>query len=330
MVNKEFFTLAFSVYKKNILGLPSFVRLVMLEVYEYCDHSTGTISITSLENLARDNFHVDSLRGRMKEEINGDTIRNAFRSIKKAKPDHFQFSTINQKIVIHMPFMCDLYQSFLNETPELDAILAADVADATTLTQHGESVDLDPILATDVSSVLAAASLDDAFNALADVPAKIKPKTNKTNKQNTKSESFSDLKQPIARDFYPSPKTIELALEKGFVKVTSDIEIKRFVMYNEASLSRWADYNPVFLKWLEKDHNPDIEHAPATPIQRHLRKNHGYAKRSTHQVTGIQSAVFDSNQRNLQIIADEKREREACGVIEGEYCEFVDVAHVAV
>ena len=105
---RDFSKEAFGAYKKNLSGLPSFSRLVMLELFEYCDHAAGTISINSLDKLARDSFYVDPLRGRVQENITGDTIRNAFRSIKKAKPDYFQFSTINQQTVIDMPFMREL------------------------------------------------------------------------------------------------------------------------------------------------------------------------------------------------------------------------------
>jgi hypothetical protein len=170
---KDLPTLAFSIYKTNLIGLPSFVRLVMLEIYEYFDYKTGTITITSLDKLARDHFQVDSERGRQKENINGDTLRNAFRTIKKFKSDYFQFTKVNQKIVIDMPFMRQLHQSFFNETQEVAAI----VATATTLTPYGAQASLPPILATDVATELAEASLEESFNA----PAKIK--TNKTNKK---------------------------------------------------------------------------------------------------------------------------------------------------
>ena len=101
--------------KLNLTGLPSFSRLVIYELLPYFDYKTGTISIKSLEELVSNDFYVVSCNGRKKENITADTIRNAFRSIKKAKPDHFIFNTVNQRIVITMPFIRELYEFMYNE-----------------------------------------------------------------------------------------------------------------------------------------------------------------------------------------------------------------------
>ena len=248
-MNNDFPTRAFIAYKKNLAGLPSFCRLVMLEVFEYCDHAAGTISIKSLDKLARDSFYVDSSRGRAKEDINGDTLRNAFRSIKKAKSDYFHFTSINQQIVIDMPFLRELHQSIYNETAEVAAVVATDVAAVTTLSQHGESVDLDPILAVDVAGVLAAASFDSVIN----VHAKIKSNPTKPNNNKQVSDEFSDLKKPIGDDFFPSQFVIDKALNLGFSKVTDAAELNKFILFNKATGSEWKHFDYVYLTWLQRD-----------------------------------------------------------------------------
>ena len=158
--------------------------------------------------------------------------------------------------------------------------------------------------------------------------AKIKPNFKTQKQTNTRCDSFSQLKQPICRDFRPTQETIDLALSKGFVKVTSDIEIKRFVMYNLASGTLWADYNPVFLTWLERDHNPDSEEPTVTPSQRNLRKN-SHEQRSINNVCGSKPTVADSIKRNQQII-DEHNQRQANHIIECEYFESVAISGGAV
>ena len=127
---RDFTKEALGAIKTNLAGLNSFCRLVIYELLPYCDYSSGIVSISSLDKLASDDFHVDSLRGRQKEVVNGDKIRNAFRAIKKAKPDHFLFKTINQRIVIEMPFIRELYQSFYGQMSEVAAVLVTDVATA--------------------------------------------------------------------------------------------------------------------------------------------------------------------------------------------------------
>jgi hypothetical protein len=109
---KDLAALVFSAYKKNLAGLPSFCRLAMLDLFEYCGHAAGTISIKSLDKIAREHFRVDLARGCQPEDITGDSICNAFRTIKKFKSDHFKFTTVNQQIVIAMPFLRKLYNAF--------------------------------------------------------------------------------------------------------------------------------------------------------------------------------------------------------------------------
>ena len=312
-----------SVFKSTLYGLPSFCRLVMHEIFEYTDFQSGTLSISSLDLLARTNFHVDPLRGRAKEEITGDTIRNALRAIKKARPDHFIFSTVNQRIVIEMPFIRELYELFHNEKPKLPAVLAADVAEVKT---HAPLEDLgysNPLLAGELDTILAAASSSTTINA----HVKEKPLTN--NKQtNPEGVSFAELKQPIRRDFYPNAETIELALSHGYVNVTNPIEIKRFITYNLASSTRWADYNPVFICWLERAHENQKSTEPLSTTQP-PRKNAD--ERTPYQVSGIRKpTVADSIADNLRIIEsiqrqEQQHQQQADDFINGECCETVAV-----
>lgn len=242
---RDFSKEAFGAYKQNLAGLPSFCRLVMLEVFEYYDHENGSISINSLEKLALERFYVESVTGRQTENINGNNIRNAFRSIRKAKPDHFKFTNVNQRIVIEMPFLRELYEAFHGKTQEVDTVLATDVTEQETITQTGDKGCFDSLLATDVAGDLAEASSESAINArVIDKKNKLK-ETNITDKSN--------FKAGIADDFTPSQSLINTALARGLSKVTDFAEIKKFVLYNQAKCTKWVDYEPIFLAWLERD-----------------------------------------------------------------------------
>jgi hypothetical protein len=244
---KDFSKEMLGAFKKQLAGLNSFSRLVMHELLPYCDYQTGTISIDALDVVARDNFYVAPSPGRKKEVVNGDTLRNAFRSIKKAKPDHFIFSTVNQRIVITMPFIRELYESMHNKTSKLPEVLDKDVAEATTLAQYGAQASLSPILATDVATELAEADVEDAFNAHAIKPNKIKPNNN----NNAELEEFGGIKKPISDDFYPSQFAIEKALSLGFSKAAASDEIKKFILFNQAKGSLWRNYDYVYIMWAQ-------------------------------------------------------------------------------
>ena len=238
----------FCTYKQALSGLPSFCRLLMLEAFEYYDQSTDIITITSLDKLARDHFQVDAERGRQKENVNGDTLRNAFRTIKKFKSDYFLFTTVNQQIVIDMPFMRELKQSFFTKNKEVAAIVSTDVAAVTTLSQHGEETVFDRIDATIDASDLAAASFSTPIN----VYAQINP-TKFNNNNKPVSDECPDLKKQIADDFYPAQFVIEKAQELGFSKVIDEEEINKFILFNKASGNLWKCWDYVYLIWLQRD-----------------------------------------------------------------------------
>ena len=207
---------ALNAIKGSLAGLPSFSRLVIYELLHYCDYQTGIISINTLEEAVSNDFYVAPSNGRKKEVITADTLRNAFRTIKKAKPDHFIFKNVNQRIVIEMPFIRELYQSFYGQPSEVAADLAADVAIAKTHAQTSEKAGFEPLLAEDVSGDLAAASLNPAINACA-----------KENiKQNNNNNKHDLSKLPISDSFFPSKEILQRARTLGLDNADNFDEIQ--------------------------------------------------------------------------------------------------------
>jgi hypothetical protein len=312
-------------------GLSHAPRVLVHTLITKADLSTGLVENINYRDLAAC-LTVFAAPGRKDSGTpSKQAVRNYLNTIQTQCGDHFQLSSEGQSLKITFPTLPKIYKSCV-ESFEVNTVSDRVQNTEKPLVRIDSEAFFEDLFnreePIEVHTEVNTPDPIETINACVYASAKIKTKNLTNNKQTTESESFADLKKPIARDFYPSPETIELALEKGFVKVTSDIEIKRFVMYNEASLSRWADYNPVFLNWLENDHNPDAEYAPATPKQRNLRKNNVHAKRSTHQDVGLQPSVADSIRKNMQTIADEEREQQASDYIEGDYFEIVDIAHV--
>ena len=245
--------------------------------------------------------------------------------------EYFKLSSEGQSLKIKFPTLSVIYKSYF-ELPEVHTVCDRLSNTDETLVNIESQAFFDGMFnmeePTEVHTEVNTPEPIEAINACVHMGEKIKIK-NLTNKQtNTGGESFADLKQPIDRDFYPNPDTIELALAKGFVKVTSDLEIKRFIMYNLASSTRWADFNPVFLTWLERDHNRGAEETIATPTQHNLRTNH-HEQRSTHQIIGRKPTVSDAIERNQRII-DEDNKRQANDFVEGEYFESVALPYCTV
>jgi hypothetical protein len=234
---------ALELITENLSGLPSFCRLVIYDLLKYCNYTLGTITLNSLSEVAKKDFFISSVPGRTKEEINGDTLRNAFRTIKKAKPDQFKFTTINQRVVIEMPFIRELYAQHYQNIQEDAAVVAADVAAEETHAHIGEPGDFGGQVAGEDATDVAAAS----FRPIRDI------KHNKTNKL-TATDDLNFSKTQIEPNFQPSQATIDIAISRGLDQVTNQEEIKKFISYNQANKSLWADFNPVFLTWLEREH----------------------------------------------------------------------------
>lgn len=246
-MNNDFYPLAFDAFKANIRGLSSFCRLTMLELLSYCDYTTGVISIDALDELARKDFQVAPAPGRKKEDIDGDTIRNAFRSIKKARPEQFIFSRINQRITIEMPFMRELYERFCGKSQEVAAVDEREAAMPTTLFSIDESACFATSLSGEDAGDVAAAS----SRSIRDINNKIN-KLKLTNQTDGVVENFSTTKQPIQPNFYPDAETIIQALSMGLKKVVDTQEIAAFIRHNQERNTQWENFNPVYLQWLER------------------------------------------------------------------------------
>lgn len=312
-------------FKNRLAGLPSMCRLVIYELIPYCNFKTGTICLESLDDLAKKDFFVENAPGRKKELINNDILRNAFRTIKRAKPDQFIFSTANQRIVIELPFLRELYLKYFDRSEEVAREIATDNSISTTQAEQGESGDFDIEIYVEVAEDLAAATSQKEHVKNNNLLNK-----NKTNNKHTNSEvgSFADRRQPIERDFYPNQETIDLALSMGLEKVKDEGELRKFIHYNQANATRWVDYNPVFINWLEREKTQSTQQMEQKNKQRSLRKNSNECPTyqiHTHRATR-NPTVAEAIRRNKEIIKQDPRQP-TYDFIDAEYSEFMGVTY---
>ena len=93
---------------------------------------------------------------------------------------------------------------------------------------------------------------DQMHEEITDLSTVLSSITVNNNKQITNITSNSLLKNVISEDFYPNDETIREAQAQGLLKVTDPIEIQKFIEYNQRHQNRWSDFNPIFIKWLER------------------------------------------------------------------------------
>lgn len=273
--------------KRHLSGLPGFCRLVIYDLFEYCDFSTGIITLPALEVLAQNDFHVEPTSGRKKEIIDSDALRNAFRTIKKAKPDHFKFSVKNQRVVIEMPFIRELYLEFFPGSTEVAAEEDSAPQVPTTLARTEKSRDLEAMIFLGLAGEDAAATCEIHNPACAEGIFNIlnKKQTTTTTAENNLVDCSLPRPAPIADDFMPNAKTIATARARGYQNPDDLSEIRAFIDYNQAHGKLFTDFNPVYLRWLSL-RETNQQKAKTNPFAR--REN--YASSKQHQ-PGKQSAI---------------------------------------
>lgn len=223
-------------------GLPHAHSLLIYSLISLSDPKTGIVDNIQYSDLIT-LLSVKPLSGRSTAGgLIKQTIRSYLRTIEKFCPEHFQVASEGQQLIIKFPTLPSIYAECFKNTD-----LYTDENTDLHIPKNLDNTDQNTIL----DSVLNTEEYTEPYTDLyiGTEPAKNNNIFNINKKQqNTTRGGFS-----ISDDFYPSEKTIASALAKGFASVTCPIQIKNFIDYNKARGSAWADYNPIFLKWLEQD-----------------------------------------------------------------------------
>ena len=212
------------------------------------------------------------------------TLRSILRTIESACRNDFKVVSEGSQLIIHFTTLSQIYAKHDLIKDEI----SDQVASINTPEMLEKSSQNDEFKCDQISDQITDLSTEDS---MAFSPVKNINKTN-LNKQQTNitSERNFSSKKPIDATFYPSQETIELALQGGFAKVTDLAEISKFIAYNQEQGSRWPDFNPIFIKWLER------EKAQATNQQKApLRSCHERRTPKGNTFELLMQAVMDAN-----------------------------------
>lgn len=169
------------------------------------------------------------------------TVRNYIKTIERQCGDHFKVISEGQTLKFLFPSLPRIFSKFFNnpdddtESKFSESLIGSENLGHFNL-QANREVNTEPN--TDSNAVKNIYILN---------------KTNNNKLTNTVNMRFCSSKNHIDDDFYPSPATIEKALSMGLGKVIDQDEINAFIEHNKNNFTRWADFNPVFLTWLERD-----------------------------------------------------------------------------
>ena len=231
--------------ESRFIGLQHAHMRLILSLINRADPDTGIVEGMSYRDLAN-LLAVDHAPGRKGAGIpQKETIRSYLRTIEENYADNFQVITQGQKLkcqFIHLP---KIYAHFVDQKQEY-----TDDSSTSTLSKPIENTE--KTYANDVSLgavKIVERPILDAFESTAKKVLYI----NKQNKLTGEDEKkFSNLKQPITPNFYPTQETIDIALAKGYSRVVEPAELAAFIRHNQQRCTQWVDFNPVYLQWLER------------------------------------------------------------------------------
>ena len=266
--------------ERAFIGQPYASLLLIKSLITVVNSSTGVVKNISYNELAK-TLTVNPAPGRKNSGTpTKQTIRNYIRSLEKECGDHFKVVTEGQKLQFLFPNLPKIFNKFF---PGVNTGLNFDNPIENIEQTQGSDDTGTTILNTEINTASHNVENINIFNI-----------TN-LNKQNlTVSNDFSCCKKQIVGDFHPNQKTIEMALSMGLTKVTDFTEIQAFIKHNKKLKTQWADFNPVFITWLERDAQYTKNKQQKAYGQ--LRSNHN--ERGTNQSTLSQTALERVSQQH--------------------------------
>jgi hypothetical protein len=275
-----------SLIRKNIeirfQGLPHAHSSLIKSLLNYADPQTGMIEGLSCRDLCL-LLTVDPACGRKGSGIPKiETIRSYLRTIASNFPHDFKVVSAGQKLKLQFPTLPALFENYfgLNNLYG-DESSYQSLEESQSVTGINQDFCLDEIA---------------HFHEECESKAHITITNKQTNNYN--NQQSENKKQPISLDFFPNEKTILIAKQKGLLKVTDPQEIQAFIDHNLEKQTRWADYNPIFIKWLERGEE----------YQKRQQKMTNRGLRSKSDERCFKTKKFQSREQMLRKIVEANRE----------------------
>lgn len=232
--------------EEPFLGLHYVHTTLIKSLINLANPETGVVNSLTYRELAAI-LTVNSAPGRKDTGTpEKHLIRSYLRTIEKQCGDHFSVSSDGQQLKIKFLSMPFIYAQYFNEIQEVCTHVKPQVIASELYINTGQRDGLERGISTEEYTEVYTdiSTPEDAVKNIF-IYKNINKQTN-LNKQ-------TQGKKVISPDFYPDEPTITEALGKGMTKVLDLAEIQAFINHNRKHGSMWADFNPIFIKWLERD-----------------------------------------------------------------------------
>ncbi|HAT3818836.1 TPA: Vir protein [Legionella pneumophila] len=255
--------------EKKFQLLPYGPRLIIYELLNLANPFTGIVSDISYRDLSR-SLEIKTAPGRINSGVpSKQTIRNFIKSIEHECGEYFQVITEGQNLKFIFPEVPKIYDQLIRRKE-----FNTDLNSPKSLIDSDREGDLEAKSNVEVNreanTLKNSAKNINIFNI-----------TNSNKQTDIANNDFCRSKKQIDDNFYPNAKTIEIAFSMGLTKVTDFHEIQAFIKHNKKQNTQWADFNPVFINWLERD--AQYTQNKQQKAQGQLRSHHN--ERGTNQST---------------------------------------------
>ncbi|MFJ1269981.1 hypothetical protein ACD661_15590 [Legionella lytica] len=213
--------------EKAFIGLPHASLLIVKSLIALAEPSTGSVNNITYNQLAQ-LLTVHQAPGRKNSGTpTKQTIRNYIRSIETSCSNHFKVITEGQKLRFLFPELPNIFNKIFNDigvNTESTSDEFVENTEQNTFIESEGSIEVNTEENTPPSTVK-----NIIFN-------------NINNNNNNK--------QSISNNFTPNAETISRAQALGYSNAEDPTEIQNFIEYNKACGAQWADFNPIYLRWL--------------------------------------------------------------------------------
>ncbi|KTD32188.1 hypothetical protein Lnau_3099 [Legionella nautarum] len=287
MEDIKLYNLAREQIENPFIGLPcASSRLIQLLITR-ANPSTGIVDNLTYRDLAT-LLIVDHAPGRKGAGIPKiETIRSYLRTVAKCCSNDFRIITDGQKLKFQFTNMPKIYALFFDKKEVYREEESGESRKKNTI----DSINKPALLGLSNTQKNEELATDGFFQK----PVKNINIINKQNKLTT-SEGVLNHKKPISADFSPNQETIEIALSRGLNQVLNSEELKKFVHYNLANGCQWVDFNPIFIKWLEREREySQLKQRNNQPTQGKARSRVNEYSAYTNSYESAMAAVLQAN-----------------------------------
>lgn len=251
------------VFSKLFCGLPHSQVVLIFYLLSLADKCTGIVEGITYADLQQLLF-IKPAPGRKESGMpTKQSIRNFIKSIERECPKDFKVVTEGQKLRFIFPTMPGIFEVYAQ----------ADV-DSELNTVH----DIPESIASTGDEGCFGNEQNTEVNTLPDIPESVKKNNIYTN-----NSTNCGMKKPIDPHFKPSREVLDIAKGRGYLRAEEPDEIAAFIRYNQMHQTVWADFNAVYLLWLENGsrYSQQQETRRKISTENSRSSNHGNGRKKT-------------------------------------------------